>query len=143
MLRLRIKTSGGGQYPLTEHVTGESTLHDLLLAIQHLTTIPPQQQKILTGFPPKPITGNPDMTLNSIGIQNGEVLIVEDVDPSSNMTCIPQELLTIPSCGPDIPTPSVTDTKVPSLMNQKGILLKKIVPSDNSCLFASVYYLIN
>ncbi|KAG7170230.1 Tigger transposable element-derived protein 1-like 170 [Homarus americanus] len=224
MLRLRIKTSGGGQYPLTEHVTGESTLHDLLLAIQHLTTIPPQQQKILTAwkevtvrclcaawrplwpecvlqrdfegfeeleeeavvheivslgnsmglevddddveelveehskelsteellelhkeenetlkrsltseesgeeedkeesriipakdlkdaffcwsklsklaedyhpdvgsvqkairFPPKPITGNPDMTLNSIGIQNGEVLIVEDVDPSSNM----------------------------------------------------------
>lgn len=24
-----------------------------------------------------------------------------------------------------------------------GTLLKKVVPSDNSCLFASVYYLIN
>ncbi|XP_045614111.1 ubiquitin thioesterase OTU1 [Procambarus clarkii] len=144
MLRLRVKTSCGEQYPITERVSGESTLHDLLSAIQDVTAILPQRQKILAGFPPKPITGNPDVTLNSIGIRNGEMLIVEDVDPSKGMTCIPQEVQqTVPSSGQSISATTVNNAKIPFVTRQKGILLKKVVPSDNSCLFASVYYLIN
>lgn len=145
MLRLRVKTSSGGQYPITERVSGESTLLDLLSAIQDVTAIVPHRQKILTGFPPKPITGNPDTTLNSIGIRNGEVLIVEEVDSSSGMTCIPQEvkLQTTPSTDKRILSPGIKNSQLPSIMRQKGILLKRVVPSDNSCLFASVYYLIN
>ncbi|XP_071542770.1 ubiquitin thioesterase OTU1 isoform X2 [Panulirus ornatus] len=144
MLRLRIKTSGGEQYSLTEHVSGESTLYNLLLAIQDVTAIHPNRQKILIGFPPKPITGGPDMTLNSIGLRNGEVLIVEDVDPSSHMTCIPQEVPeALPSHAQSVSSPSERVAQVPSAVCQKGTLLKKVVPSDNSCLFASIYYLIN
>lgn len=49
MLRLRVKTSGGQQYSLTERVSGESTLYNLLLAVEDVTAILPHRQKILTG----------------------------------------------------------------------------------------------
>lgn len=49
MLRLRVKTRDGKQYPLTECLRGDSTLKDLLLAVQVITLILPVRQKILTG----------------------------------------------------------------------------------------------
>ncbi|XP_064104999.1 ubiquitin thioesterase OTU1-like [Macrobrachium nipponense] len=86
MYRLRVKTKGGGQLPLTDRVNGDSTLADLLAAIQDVTSVAPERQKILSGFPPKPIKGSYTMTLKTVGVRNGDVLIVEDVEPSTNTT---------------------------------------------------------
>ena len=49
MYRLRVKTKGGGQFPLTDQVNGDSTLAELLSAIQDITSVAPERQKILTG----------------------------------------------------------------------------------------------
>lgn len=49
MFRLRVKTRDGKQYPLTDCLCGDSTLKDLLLAVQVITLILPKRQKILTG----------------------------------------------------------------------------------------------
>lgn len=130
MYRLRVKTKGGGQFPLTDRVNGDTTLGDLLSAVQDITSITPERQKILTGFPPKPIQGSYTMTLKAVGVRNGDVLIVEDVEPSTNTT---------------IAKPvSLPETYgAPLISSNSGILLKKVVPSDNSCLFASIFYLVN
>lgn len=49
MLRLRLKTKGGGQFPLTERVSGDSTIEELRSAIFEVTAICPERQKILSG----------------------------------------------------------------------------------------------
>uniref|UniRef100_A0A0P4VND1 Ubiquitin thioesterase OTU n=1 Tax=Scylla olivacea TaxID=85551 RepID=A0A0P4VND1_SCYOL len=160
MLRLRVKTRDGKQYPLTECLCGDSTLKDLLLAVQVITLILPVRQKILTGYPPKVIRGSPESTLSSLGIQGGELLIVEEADPSTNVTCMVQESLPPSSHmkNANISNLNVNrDAALPLKAKPEnanadaglpfkcptGMLLKKVVPSDNSCLFARVYYLIN
>ncbi|XP_042877565.1 ubiquitin thioesterase OTU1-like [Penaeus japonicus] len=151
MLRLRLKTKGGGQFPLTERVSGDSTIEELRSAIFEVTAICPERQKILSGYPPKPVLGHRDMSLSSAGIRNGEVLIVEDVEPSINATSIPsgapasdpRPVLKEAQSAPRPAAPPATKVPTSQSLTQKGILLKKVVPSDNSCLFASIYYLVN
>lgn len=49
MFRLRVKTGDGKQYPLTDCLCADSTLKELLLAVQVITLIIPRRQKILAG----------------------------------------------------------------------------------------------
>ncbi|XP_066986449.1 ubiquitin thioesterase OTU1 isoform X1 [Macrobrachium rosenbergii] len=147
MYRLRVKTKGGGQFPLTDRVNGDSTLADLLAAIQDVTSVAPERQKILSGFPPKPIKGSYTMTLKTVGVRNGDVLIVEDVEPSTNATVEDIAPAPVKAEGTLPTTPRIdkvpTQTESSEITASSGILLKKVVPSDNSCLFASILYLVN
>ncbi|KAK3886182.1 hypothetical protein Pcinc_009642 [Petrolisthes cinctipes] len=138
MLRLRVKTREGGQVALTERVRGDSTLEDLSAAIHDVTAIPPHRQKILIGFPPKSVTGRQEASLTSLGIGNGEVIIVEEVDQLSLPMTGRQQDSAAPTLSARLSDSPVSNNSIP-----QGILLKKVVPSDNSCLFASIYYLIN
>ncbi|KAK7072195.1 aminotransferase [Halocaridina rubra] len=148
MYRLRVKTKGGGQYSLSDRVSGESTFGDLLSAIEELTSISPGRQKVLTGFPPKPIQGSLSTTLQAVGVRNGDVLIIEEVESPVNTSCpstaaslergtLPVDRVTLPNES----SPCENSHPLPAYGN--GILMKKVVPSDNSCLFASVFYLVN
>ena len=73
---------------------------------------------ILNGFPPKPVISEPNATLSSVGIRSGDVLILRrDASKKSEAQMSNKE------------------------EDPRGVLLKKEVPSDNSCLFASVHFL--
>lgn len=182
MFRLRLKTKTGGQFNLSGRVDGNNSMADLRTAIKDLTSILPERQRILIGFPPKPVKSTNCSSLSIVGIRNGEVIIVEDVEPALNgveennalpedrtkeattASTVPQtsslppkaDVLKKPSDftapatnAADKPTAPATNAAHKPTFNDEnflsptGILLKKVVPSDNSCLFSSVYYLMN
>ncbi|CAL4151352.1 unnamed protein product, partial [Meganyctiphanes norvegica] len=169
MFRLRVKTKTGGQFNLSERVDGNNTIADLRTAIKDLTSILPERQRILIGFPPKPVKSTNSSSLSKVGIRNGEVIIVEDVEPALNgveedsgalesskaeVNIAPTIPLTsvqaaaAPKSSMASKTPAASAAHKPTfndedLLAPQGILLKKVVPSDNSCLFASLYYLMN
>lgn len=88
------------------------------------------------GFPPKLLeSANNDETLKLCGISNGETLIVdekpltqEEKDQIENM----KRLLEDEELAKQLANPGAS-----------GILLKHVVPADNSCLFTSIGFVMN
>lgn len=92
----------------------DSLLDELQDAIQKSTTIEKGKQKIKSGFPPKNLSlDDKSASLTDLGLRSGDTLVVE----RSEQTAAPQ-------------------------MAQGGAFTKgirrKVVPANNSCLFASV-----
>lgn len=90
----------------------------------------------LLGFPPKVLeSANNEKTLKLCGISNGETLIVdekpltqEEKDQIENM----KRLLEDEELAKQLANPGAN-----------GILLKHVVPADNSCLFTSIGFVMN
>lgn len=127
---LRLKTRGGQQILNLIETDNVGTLKE---KIAELSQISSNRLNVLNGFPPKQLDFS-DLTkpLSQIGITNGDTLIVNEKHPD------------------EISDPPASTTEdADSLLAQRladeemdisvdGILLKQIVPSDNSCLFTSI-----
>ncbi|XP_065654263.1 ubiquitin thioesterase OTU1 isoform X3 [Hydra vulgaris] len=109
----------GGQRKTLDGLTSSSTIRQLQEAIYQLTSIPQSIQRVMCGYPPKTIDfANPDTLLESSIIRSGDVLIVEN-----------QKVL--------------DNSKSSSLAsNCSRKLVRKVVPADNSCLFASLSFVL-
>jgi len=104
---------GGGQRKVLNGLTNTSSMADLLEAIFALTGVPCHRMRVMNGFPPKELdTSNSDQVLGKSTIRSGDTLIIEE--------------------NKDTPT-IVADTPK---------LVRKVVPADNSCLFASMSFVI-
>lgn len=115
VLALRIKTKTGQHVINT--LTPESTIGDLKNALSAATNIPEGRLRILSGFPPKPFdVSREEASLGQSGLKSGDTLILEENEGRGHVT---------ENC--DFP----------------GVLMKHIVPADNSCLFSSVYFVLN
>ncbi|KAM0754048.1 OTU-domain-containing protein, partial [Meredithblackwellia eburnea MCA 4105] len=147
-----------------------STLADLRAKIHEETQIPSQRQDIRLGFPPKQLdpSTNASSTLESLGIKNGEPVIVsaltEDAPtpsskaatpplatgsttarsippPTSSSSPVKREINATP---PAVPAPKRSRDQEPKGSNAEwvevdgGYLVQRIVPDDNSCLFRAV-----
>lgn len=120
-LRARTKT---GIIKITS-LTSKSTIRELKKAIAELTGIDFNLIKLLKGYPPKQFDqNNENTTLNHNQIKNGELLTVEEGQTLSN------EPVSVPKI-------SVKDDIT---VKGNGILLRKVVPANNSCLFTSVNF---
>lgn len=121
---VRIK-SRTGQHVIN-NLTDIETISNLKIKLSNLCNLPQEKINILVGFPPKTleITSN-SQTLKSIGIKNGETLIVDE--KTSEIT-------------PQIISGTMeNDIRIAEELNSSnGILMKKVVPADNSCLFTSI-----
>lgn len=127
---LRLKTKEGQQILNLISTDNVGTLKE---KIAELSQISCNRLNVLAGFPPKKLDFS-DLTkpIAQIGITNGDTLIVNEKHPD------------------EITTPPASNTEdADSLLAQRladeemeitvdGILLKQIVPSDNSCLFTSI-----
>ena len=85
-IRLRVRGPNGGA---TLNLAVEATLGDLKSAIagELQPAIPATRQRLRVGFPPQIIDPPKDgVTLTSLGITNGESLVVEDAGPPENDT---------------------------------------------------------
>lgn len=127
VLALRIKTKSGLQ--LINTLTCDSTIKDLKRELSNTTKIPEERLHVLNGFPPKPFDITKDETvLAQSGLKSGDTLILEEKTAPITTT---QEAVNegrhhvIDNC--DFP----------------GILMKHVVPADNSCLFSSIYFVLN
>lgn len=124
MLRLRCK-SRQGTAPL-QGLSAASSVRELQERVRALTGVPAEHQRILLGFPPRSLElSDGEASLGGLRIQSGDTLIVEE-DFSKKKTDVP------------------SGSKPNALPNRDTLpgLSRKVVPADNSCLFTSVYYVV-
>lgn len=124
MWRLRCKAKDG-TYVLQD-LSSQTRVRELQGQIAAITGIAPGCQRILVGYPPECLDlSNGDTMLGDLPIQSGDMLIVE-------------EDLTRPHSSP-----AFTRHGAPSYVRETlPVLTRTVVPADNSCLFTSVYYVV-
>lgn len=129
--RLQIRTRDG-QLVLNQ-LTPNSTLRELKLLTAQVTGIHEKCMKIFHGYPPKPLKSVSDSdTLASLSLRSGDMLIIEEdansvADKSSSTN-------TSESLGNE----SGNQMQPEISCRNNGILTKRVVPADNSCLFTSI-----
>lgn len=122
-LQLRCKTKQGQHY-----LTGlnlNSNVGELKKIISDVSAIPTDYLKIMQGYPPKVIQlTNNETKLESLPFRSGDTLIVE-------------EDLKLKSTK----TENTNNALLSQLEQETGILVRKVVPANNSCLFTSIHTL--
>ena len=114
-IRVRTKT---GLVRITS-LSETSCIIDLKKAISAQASLDFSCIKILKGYPPKQIDfSNESSTLASHNIANGELLTIEE----------------------DLSKSSTNSAVLPQNSISEGVLLRKVVPANNSCLFTSVHF---
>lgn len=133
---LKVKTKQG-QHVVSD-LTVDETIGKLKSKISELTSIPVDGLSVLIGFPPKPLdlSANENL-LSASGILNGDTLIVEE---KSIPDVVPQQHRNNLQLEEDILLAQrlANEEHNASGLGSQGILLKQVVPSDNSCLFTSI-----
>lgn len=138
------------------NLSTESTLKELVDEIRKVTDIGNSDINLLTGFPPKPINMSLNLTLSQAKIVSGDCIILQKINNCDNKRlklAIEEEPVNHNEKIEE--EPIVVENHVTSntlhidslIENQRrisaSILTKQTIPSDNSCLFASVYYCLN
>ncbi|XP_043289694.1 ubiquitin thioesterase OTU1 [Venturia canescens] len=144
---LRVKTKSGQKVVKGLKPTDRVSL--LKDKLSDITGIKNDMIHVLVGFPPKPLDlNNDDLTLSETNITSGDTLIVEEkiriIDEKSNLTAVNKNIKSITNEDNDdnnLPRSHIVNSD--SFADTPGILMKKIVPADNSCLFTSVGYVLN
>lgn len=130
-MQLRCQFGGGQRKPIVG-LTSESSVDELRAVLFSVTEIAPHRQRIKSGYPPKTLeTTNDTTTLQSLGIRSGDTLIVEEIKGDGECS------------QPKTNSSSTTTTATPSsaaASASKRKMVRKIVPADNSCLFASISF---
>jgi ubiquitin thioesterase OTU1 len=145
-ITIRVRTKKG-MFKM-QNLTANSTLNDLKKATSDLSGIQYSLIKILKGYPPKILENslNDNTTLSSIYIKDGDLLTIEEYTSSNsslqnnNNSTLSATTLTNFNKSKEIPI--LKDNKNKLELSLDGILLRKIVPANNSCLFTSVFYVI-
>eukprot|EP00126_Sphaerothecum_destruens_P006809 Sdes_comp19539_c0_seq3m11145 len=121
-MNFKIKAPNGPH--IVRGVSSELTLLEFRKMISNLTNIPSQAQKVKRGYPPVELEASQDSEkLSDLGLTSGETLLVELSAKAAQSH------------------PAVSEPKVSSLSpHEAGILVKRVIESDNSCLFNSVGY---
>lgn len=127
---LKVKTKNGNL--VLKLSVPPKTISELKNELCSLTNILPSQLQVLCGFPPKRLDlGEESKSLEECNIHSGDTLIVEENVPASNVE------------GSNTPTENDHKRHVEDhSMGKPGILLKKVVPADNSCLFTSIGFVL-
>lgn len=134
-LAFKVKSKNGQQ--VLKNLTSESTVGELKLFLSSISDVSVEKVCVLCGYPPKPIDISDDYkTLNQIGLKSGETLIVEEKSvplPGEGSKAVETSVLMIKEPPRPVENGTSHETTV-----RPGILMKKVVPSDNSCLFTSI-----
>ncbi|XP_013783131.1 ubiquitin thioesterase OTU1-like [Limulus polyphemus] len=128
--------SRNGQSRLN-HLTREHTVADLIESIAQVTGCNPLCIKILAGFPPKPLDiSDRCRNLENLPIKSGDTLIIQE-ETSQRKENLPKDEEKQLGRKPQ------GKVNLPNLQNPSGILIRRVVPANNSCLFTSVYFAIS
>jgi len=129
---LKIKSKSGQS--VVKNLSPVSTVNDLKKELTGLGTTNIDSIQIRAGFPPKPIDlSNAEATLQSLQINSGDTLIIEETTPNN------QENTTEKGDKTPAARPHTTDSN----LSCPGILIRKPVPADNSCLFTSFGFVLS
>nr|XP_033333144.1 ubiquitin thioesterase OTU1 [Megalopta genalis] len=127
---LRVKTKSGQK--VVNGLVPQDKVFELKSKLAEITGIAVDALHVLGGFPPKAINLNDESTtIEKSGIVSGDTLIVEEKPAQFNGERNSDE----------IGRSHIVNDE--SFVNTPGVLMKKDVPADNSCLFTSVGYVLN
>lgn len=120
------------------------------------------------GFPPRPVTLISELPTSSLGLKRGDALIINELKGTStsaipspmpaalsqaNLQSVAQRTTPLPQPAPKVnnsplfpasatsstsPATLTTSAKPDEVRTPSGILVHRIVPDDNSCLFSSI-----
>ncbi|KAE9409557.1 OTU-domain-containing protein [Gymnopus androsaceus JB14] len=131
------------------------TVQDLQQEIYAASQILPSRQQLKTGYPPKSLALVPELPVSSLGIKGGDQLIVgEGAEPASRVNPKPvtspnverRPLTSAPIASSAAPAQRSVRTAPPPSASSDGpvhvpidgsVLIHRVVPDDNSCLFTS------
>ncbi|OXU28353.1 hypothetical protein TSAR_008310 [Trichomalopsis sarcophagae] len=127
---LRVKSKTG--HKIVDNLMPQDTVTKLKNKLSEVTGVKIDALHVLKGFPPKPLDlSNGNATLQESDITSGETLIVEEKQVVCNGEQRVQE------------TPRTHITDQDDFANCPGVLMKMVVPADDSCLFTSVGFVLN
>lgn len=144
-LIIRLRTKSGMLRLQT--LNSLSTFTELKKAISEKTEIDSGLLKIMNGYPPSILTSsNETATLDSLLFKDGELLTIEQLADKSPSVLASSSNKTTNTDSKNISSEIQQISKVlgtstnttNSLKN--GIMHRKVVPANNSCLFTSIYY---
>ncbi|KAL5291700.1 YOD1 family protein [Megaselia abdita] len=132
LISIKLKSSKLGQQIL-QNLSSEMTVKELKMKIAELTNIKWNLIKVLSGFPPQPIDMSKDsQNIETCGIKNGDTLIIDETVEQSS------------AASSQTITKSNDEEFISREYDQpEGIIMKQVVPADNSCLFTSFGYILN
>lgn len=132
---IRVKTKSGQK--IVDSLTPQDTLIKLKDKLSELTGVDSDFINVLRGYPPKALDmSNGNATLQDSNITSGETLIIEEKQftaTASNDNKINNDH--------DTARNHITDSS--NFNDCPGILMKMVVPSDNSCLFTSIGFVLS
>nr|CCA23238.1 ubiquitin thioesterase OTU1like protein putative [Albugo laibachii Nc14] len=111
-MNFKVNFSNGSAIKLF-NIPPEATLRDLKNEIEKKSSVPAQDQHLMTGFPPVLIKGNQNDSLDALGLRTGSVLLVTEA------------MLKPADMG---------------VQQSQTVFLRRVIPADNSCLFNSIGY---
>lgn len=134
---LKLKTKTGQQH-IVSNLEQSTTVRHLKGKIIELTNIPAEVLHVKLGFPPfKPLDlSKEDELLTAIGIASGDTLIVDEKQLSE------EERLQQAAQKRMEEDEKLAKELAAQSEGGSGILLKQVVPSDNSCLFTSIGFVL-
>lgn len=115
------------------------SLKELKQKIAEFTNIPESKIKVFSGYPRKQLDFSLSESLEENGIKCGDTLFVEEnedeLEKKRNHVVV-QPI----ACSSNSDSKHIIEEK--DRLGIKGILLKKEVPADNSCLFSSLEFVL-
>ncbi|XP_037042988.1 ubiquitin thioesterase OTU1-like [Bradysia coprophila] len=128
---LRIKTKNGQK---TINLLSTDNVGTLKEKIAELSQISCNRLNILGGYPPKPLDlTDSTKSMSQIGVKNGDTLIANEKHPDECTPSVSIEADTLLAQQFD-------DLEMGATVN--GLLMTQTVPSDNSCLFTSIGFVL-
>jgi len=105
-------------------------------------------QKLLLGFPPKPLIGAMTDTLKSVGLNSGETLILQTKDASEVAADEVERSAKQSAAASTAVSTSSTAAKTSAEKKKNSVpfldegtpVVKRVISDDNSCLFNSIGY---
>lgn len=135
---LKIKCKGGQN--IVKGLTALTTVLELKKQLAELSGLNVNDILVLAGFPPKPVNlGDDKATLESLKICSGDTLIVEERQSSTSRS---ENEKNQEHNAKQVENDAQYAHIAESQLNCPGILMRKVVPSDNSCLFTSIGYVL-
>ncbi|KAF8587425.1 OTU-domain-containing protein [Ramaria rubella] len=125
----------------------DTKVKDLQQAVLAATEIPPSLQDLKSGYPPKPLTLIPLLPVSSLGLKKGEQLIVTQASGTGIIhapatvhatSSLPATGVPKPAVGPPVFMPGKQAMGDEYVQIDGAALIHRVVPDDNSCLFASI-----
>ncbi|KAL4711707.1 hypothetical protein ACJJTC_003474 [Scirpophaga incertulas] len=132
----KVKSKNGQQ--VLKDLTSDSTVGELKSFLCSISDISFERICVLSGYPPKPLDiSDNEKRISDIGLKTGETLIVEEKAATVDSQG------TVMTPAPHIKPIENGFTSHVTGPCRPGILMKKVVPSDNSCLFTSIGFVLN